>query len=232
MNRAAGHRVTCVLPLGQDGRVLIGPHLPPENVPLIRLAVERTGAAGEEVLAVLGCVRARSEVSVLALTTRRLLTLGRPARDYPLVEEFFHGDGVEVQVERDSLLTRGRVRVRIADQVRVLGSLTPTGDDRAIAILDRGLAGVRLGESADRPALPAPGMPTIPVPRPPAGGPSLDDALADERPEDHAPAADRPADLGRHPLVAHLAELAGLHRAGFLTDEEFASAKARLVTGS
>lgn len=220
--------------------MLVGPQLPPENVSLLRLAVERSSAEGEETIAVLGMVRARSQVSALAVTTHRLLTLGRVAKGSPVLEEFFHGDNFRVHVERESLLARGRVRVRIGEHTHLLGVLTPTGDERAFDILERAMERAtqetdhraRLAKDAGRPELPDPVMPTIPVP----GATGMTSPR--ERPEDDLPRVGVTAtgasqgatdDTDRHPLVAQLAELAGLHRDGALTEEEFSAAKARLL---
>lgn len=209
--------------------MLVGPQLPPENVSLLRLAVARLSQEAEETIAVLGLVRARSEVSALAVTTHRLLTLGRAAQGYLLLEQIPHGDIVQTHVERDSLLAQGRVRVHTGDGVRLLGVLTPTGDQRAFDLLELALERVPRG------------MQTIMVPSAPGATPPT------QPPEDSAepvtapaepvaapaePVAQSPEDGDRHPVVAQLVELAGLHRTGALTDEEFSAAKARLLGGS
>ncbi len=56
-------------------------------------------------------------------------------------------------------------------------------------------------------------------------------AVAAQQPAAAAPAAAAPAPAAAEdPTIAKLKELAGLHQAGILSDEEFAAAKARILT--
>ena len=212
--------------------MLVGPHLRPDNLSLIRVSVERLDLEEEEMIAVLGLVRVRSRVSTLVVTTRRLLTLGRAGEGFPVLEQFAHDDVLGVHVERDSLLAQGHVRVRTAEQTRLLGALTPPGEARTYEIFERALeqveqrrrrgpgpAGADRPES-ERPMLPGPRMQTIPVPGAPLSG------------AQDGPVQDDVGESAAVPLVAQLAELAGLHRGGALTDEEFSRAKARLLGGA
>lgn len=218
--------------------MLVGPHLRPDNLSLIRVSVERLGLEGEEMIAVLGLVRVRSRVSTLVVTTRRLLTLGRAGDGFPVLELFAHDDVLGVHVERDSLLAQGHVRVRTAEQTRLLGALTPPGEARTYDIFERALeqaeqrrrrgpgpgpAGADRPESG-QPVLPGPRMQTIPVPGAPLSG-AQDGPVQDDMGQDDV------GESSAAPLVAQLAELAGLHQDGALTDEEFSRAKARLLGG-
>lgn len=164
---------------------------------------------GEELLGLFASYRLRRAITTLVVTDRRLLTLGDVDKGMPVVDEVDRSSITALHVEREKMLSSGRLVAETQLGPVSLGTLDYAGDGSTFLGLD---------EVLSRGTVQA-GMPVIPVPGHRGDGPV----------QDGVPVQAGAAARETHPLVAHLRALADLHERGALTDEEFAAAKARLL---
>lgn len=193
--------------------------VPTRLVPIARQSLRLILAPGEELFGMFSVIRFRRSISLLVVTDRRLLTLGDEHVGAPLVDEVPRAEVREVVVEREKVWSTGLVTAHTVHGDKVnLGTLSSTSSTTFLS----------LEEVLARPTEPS--LPTIPTP-----GPDLPVGLEDgwdgpgTAPVDDAPAGPGAGGSPRHPLVEHLTALADLHDRGALTDEEFATAKQRLL---
>lgn len=195
--------------------------VPKRTMAILRQALRVHMLPGEELLGLFSAYRFRRSITMLVVTDRRLLTLGEMDKGMPIVDEVFRSTVTSLHVEREKVLTSGRVVAETEDGQVNLGTLEFAHDGSTFLGLDQVLARTR--EAAD-------GMPVIPVP-----GHVRSTELSDSPVDAQAPGGERgvpaaaSAPGSTHPLIAHLSALADLHERGALTDEEFAAAKARLL---
>lgn len=182
--------------------------LPKRLVPYIRQTLRVALAPDEELFGLFSVFRFRRGITVLAVTDRRLLTLGEEHAGLPIIDDLVRSDVSEVRVERERAFRTGQVTAHLPEGEVPLGTLnyTPTTFARLEEVLDR---------------VPDRAMPTIPLPG--ADSPPAPEAI------DGEPLTSAAGQASSHPLVVHLTALADLHERGALTDEEFVAAKARLL---
>lgn len=193
--------------------------IPEKQMPTIRQSLRANLLPEERLLGLFASWRLRRAIGVLVVTDRRLLTLGEQDKGMPVVDEVYRSTLVKLHVEREKLLSSGRLVAETENGMVGLGRLDYATDGSTFLALDDVMART-MGAS---------GMPVIPVPG--------QEGPAQRRPGVSAP-SDGPVDgppvqgsaPGTHPLVAHLQSLADLHERGALTDAEFAAAKARLLS--
>lgn len=194
--------------------------VPKRTVPILRQVLRVHLLPGEELLGLFSAYRFRRSITMLVVTDRRLLTLGEMDKGMPIVDEVFRSTVTSVHVEREKVLTAGRVVAETEDGQVNLGTLEFANDGSTFLGLDEVLA--RRTTASGMPVIPVPGHVRSPEPSDgPVGAPAPGDEQAVPG------AAGAPA--ATHPLIAHLSALADLHERGALTDEEFAAAKARLL---
>ena len=163
----------------------------------------------EAALGVFAVSRLRRLVSYLVVTDRRLLTVGLRHQDHPVVDSVLHSVVEDVTLERRSTLRSGEVRTRDVDGVTTyLGCLDRSRGGAALDLFDAVVEEARSGTRA---------MTPIRTPAP-----------AEPQPSGHVAEAEGADDAGPT-LLRQLTELGRLHREGLLTEEEFTTAKARVL---
>lgn len=193
--------------------------VPDRHMATIRQSLRVNLLRDEELLGLFAAYRFSRAITVLVVTDRRLLTLGSPETGMPVVDEVFRSAVTSLHVEREKLLSSGKVVAQTQAGPVHLGTLDYKADGSTFLGLDEVMA------RAPRPG----GMPVIPVPGQRAALVGVDDGTPVSPPlPGDGPGAPAQAG-GTHPLVAHLTALADLHERGALTDEEFVAAKARLL---
>lgn len=176
----------------------------------MRASLRNVMLPGEELLGVFTAYRMSRPTTLLVVTDRRLLTLGGVDTGMAVVDEVDRDAITRLHIEREKILSSGRVVAETALGEINLGTLDYTGDGGTFRALDELLARPR---GRTLPVIPVPGTVTGPV--------------EDGVPRDGAPGPAGPPRT--HPLVEHLRDLADLHERGALTDEEFTRAKAALL---
>lgn len=179
-------------------------------MPTIRQTLRLHMLPEEQLLGLFASWRLRRATAVLVVTDRRLLTLGDQEKGMPVMDEVYRSSLIRLHVERDKMLTSGKLVAETENGMVGLGTLDYASDGSTFQGLDAVMA--RTVDSAGMPVIPVPGTQGERQRRPGVSPPS------------DGPAPDSP-----HPLVAHLQSLADLHGSGALTDEEFAAAKAKLL---
>ncbi|MGD8149717.1 SHOCT domain-containing protein [Ornithinimicrobium sp. Y1694] len=206
-------------------------------------AAQRHLRDGERVVGLHGVSRFRRSVAFLVLTDQRVFTLGLEHEAYPVVDDLDHFAIERLEVEREGVLRFGDVRAYPSSGPDVmLGSLNVGLRSQGLTAFDEALRAVRkIRESApltpiDLPAPPLPlqgGVPsrTFSEGTVPSDSVPSDSVPSDSVPSDSVPPRATPSNdaRGDQVLVDQLTELARLHQAGLLTDEEFAAAKARVL---
>lgn len=182
----------------------------------IRSSLRPNLIPGETVLGFFVAYRIRRSVSALIVTDRRLLTLGDVSVGMPVVDELDRSEVSEVHIERHKVFSTGAVV-----------ATTPEGEV-GLGTLDYGNDTFNKLEEVLR-RRDTTGMPLIPTP----GGPGqyrreYGEEYGREGASAGYPVTDTTAP--QHPLVAQLRALADLHERGALNDQEFASAKEKLLS--
>lgn len=198
---------------GEAWTAYTDPRVSGRLLPSVHRAVRRHLREGERPTGLFAVTRLRRSVTVLVVTDLRLFTLGDDHAGLPMVDEVDRADLRALRVERGRLLSSGSVTASTGTGPVSLGTLV--GGPGTFDALEELVTGG-----------PAAALPVIPTSRPDDPGPPRAGEPHDPVPP-RAPGADDPA--VPHPLVGHLSALADLHRRGDLTDEEFATAKARLL---
>lgn len=179
-------------------------------MPTIRQTLRLHMLPEEQLLGLFASWRLRRATAVLVVTDRRLLTLGDQEKGMPVMDEVYRSSLIRLHVERDKMLTSGKLVAETENGMVGLGTLDYASDGSTFQGLDAVMA--RTADVSGMPVIPVPGQERDGQPRPGVSAPS-----------------DGPTPGSPHPLVAHLQSLADLHRSGALTDEEFAAAKAKLL---
>lgn len=201
-----------------DGRTAyLDTKVPVRVLPLVRQSLLANLQQPDElVLGIFAVTRFRRAVSVLVVTDRRLLTLGLEHDGLPVVDDVLRADVTEVHVEREKIFSTGQVTAHTVHGEVNLGMLVY--DDTTFIRLEEALAAKVDGA-----------LPVIPTPTGLDVSSGVEDGWAPEDGPTGPSASTHPPSLSTHPLVVHLTALADLHERGALTDEEFTTAKARLL---
>lgn len=173
-------------------------------------AAEAACLPGERLLGLFTATRLVRMTSYLLVTDQRILTLGLLHKGYPVLDEIDLFAVESVRIERDKILRYGDVVVTsVNGQVEGYGALNSGKKYIAFDLMEEVVQeALERHRSNPAPLLPAP------------GGTGGREVLPGKDPVDGEGDAD---------LVSQLTELARLHEADLLTDDEFAAAKARVL---